>query len=263
LVNYFLPKLSLSFYFFPVRLNVDQWLQQTLQHNEQISANTINNYDQSFIENESLIHQLTTYFHNELNLFHTNFISPTLISHLNRPKLTNIFHQRINHIENILQEKKNHQDIIKQVHKQIIDIDQTINEIKIDPNKEEILQNLNHKFNKYKQDFDQIKRREYFEIQPVLGTRLELAIRTLDADLQLLEKILDGETPTNMNPITSLITKKTSRQFGPSVESQTYKDITFIRANLSSITADIKTFQTIDNEKKIRQDLLSIDTVNH
>jgi len=124
-----------------------------------------------------------------------------------------------------------------------------INELKLDSNKEEIVQ----KFNKYKENFNQIKNQEYFEIQPILGTQLELAIRTLDADLQLLEQILDGKTLTDIIPNTSLITTKTSRQPIQSIESQ----IIFIRDNLSIIAMDIKAYQ-----KKIPQNLLRADIVS-
>jgi hypothetical protein len=170
---------------------------------------------------------------------------------LKNPKLIDRFQQRINHIENILQEKKNHQEIIKQVQQQINDLDQMIHEWKIDSKKEEI--------NQYKEDFNQIKKREYFEIQPILGTRLELAIRTLDADLQLIEQTLDGKTLTDINPSASLISKKISRQ---PIESQTHKDITFIRDNLANMAMDIQACRTITSEKKIPADLLQTDTVS-
>jgi len=221
-----------SFSFSLARNNVDQWLQQ------------IDNYHDD---------QLITYLHNELNKFNKNFISLILNKYLQ-----NLFQQRINHIENILQEKKNHQDIFEQVHKQIIEIDQMINELKIDLNKEEILQ----KFNRYKNDFNQIKNREYFQIQPILGIRLELAIRTLDVDLELIEQILDGKSLTDIIPNTSLITTKISRQPVQSIESQVYEDITFIRDNLSTIAMDIRACQTIISEKQMSQDLLGTDIVN-
>jgi hypothetical protein len=126
-----------------------------------------------------------------------------------------------------------------------------IHEWKIDSKKEEI--------NQYKEDFRQIKKREYFEIQPILGTRLELAIRTLDADLQLIEETLDGKTLTDINPSASLISKKLSRQ---PIESQTHKDITFIRDNLANMAMDIQAWRTIISEKKIPADLLQTDTVS-
>jgi hypothetical protein len=123
-----------------------------------------------------------------------------------------------------------------------------INELKFDSKKEGFLQ----KFNQYKQDFNQIKNQEYLQIQTILGTRLELAIRTLDADLQLIEQIFDGKTLTDLIPSTSLITKKISRQ---PIQSQ----IHVIRDNLSTIAMDIKACR---NEEKIPQDLLRIDTVS-
>ncbi len=232
MVIHFSQKIFSSFSFSLARDNVNQWLQQ------------IDNYHDN---------QLTTYLHNELNKFDKNFISLILNKYLQ-----NLFQQRINHIENILQEKKNHQDIFEQVHKQIIEIDQMINELKIDSNKEEILQ----KFNKYKNDFNQIKNREYFQIQPILGIRLELAIRTLDVDLELIEQILDGKSLTDIIPNTSLITTKISRQPVQSIESQVHEDITFIRDNLSTIAMDIRACQTIISEKQMPQDLLGIDIVN-
>jgi hypothetical protein len=209
------------FILFLVRRNVDQWLQTTREHNEQIN-----------------IHDN---LHNELNTFHKDFINS-----LNNPKLIRFFQQQINHIENILQEKQNHQKIFQQVQNQIIEIDQMINENKI----------LQKKFHKYKEDFNQIRKQEDLEIQPIFRTRLELAIRTLNADLQLMEQILQGKMLTDIIPMTSLIATKISRQ---SIESQIYKDITIIRDNLSAIATNIKA--QID-EKKTPQDLLNTDTVS-
>lgn len=238
----FLKKHFPSFSFSSVRHNVDQWLYQTLQHNEQLHS--IDNYhdDQSFIEN-----QLITYFHNELNKF--DEILPSLNQHLNNPKLINRLQQRRNSIENILQEKMNHQEILQQIQKQI-------NELTIDCNKEELLE----KFNKTKENFNRIKNQEYFEIQPILGVRLELAIRTLDADLQLIEQILEGKTLEDIIPSGSLITTKISLQ---SNEPQIHQDTIDIRNNLSTIAKDIKVCRAIKNEKKmISEDLLRTDLVS-
>jgi len=131
-----------------------------------------------------------------------------------------------------------------------------INENKINSEKDQILQK---KFQKYKEDFNQIRKQEDLEIQHLLGTRLELAIRTLNADLQLMEQILQGKMLTDIIPMTSLITTKISRQ---SIESHIYKDITVIRDNLSTIATNIKARQVEINEKKTPQDLLKTDTVS-
>jgi hypothetical protein len=227
------------FILFLVRLNVDQWLQTTLKHNEQINIL------------DSHTNQLIPYLHNELNTFNKDFINS-----FNNPKLISFFQQRINHIENILQEKQNHYKIFQQVQNQIIEIDQMINENEINSEKDQILQK---KFQKYKEDFNQIRKQEELEIQHRLGTRLELAIRTLNADLQLMEQILQGKMLTDIIPMTSLITTKISRQ---SIESQICKDITVIRDNLSTIATNIKARQVEINEKKTPQDLLKTDTVS-
>lgn len=209
------------------------------------------------IENESLTNQLITYLHHELNIFNKNFISLILNKYFKNLELTNLFQQRINSIKNSLQEMKDHQEMIEQVHQQIIDIDQMINNMKNDSEKEEILQ----KYHQYKEDFNRIKDREYSEVQPILGTRLELAIRTLDTDLQLIEQLLDGKTLTDIMPGTSLITTKSSRQPVPSIESQIYEDVILIRDNLLSVMMDIKAYQSTTSEKTTPQDLLKTDIV--
>ena len=231
-----------------VRQNIDQWLQQTLHHNEQIKLIDPHNLDQS------LTNQLSTYLHNELNIFDKNLISLILNKYFKNQEFTNLFQQRIDHIKTILSEMKDHQEMIKHVHQQIIEIDN----IKTDPDKEEILQ----KYQKYKEEFNQIKDREYTEVQPILGTRLELAIRTLDADLQFIDLILDGKTLLDIIPNTSLITRKVSRQPAVSIESQVHDDITTIRDNLSSIVTEIRAYQPTVNEKTIPQNLLKIDIVS-
>ena len=117
------------------------------------------------IENESLTNQLSTYLHHELNIFDKNFISLILNKYFKSPEFTNLFQHRIDHIKTILSEMKDHQEMIKHVHQQTIEIDQMIDDIKTDPEKEEILR----KYYKYKEEFNQSKDREYAEVQPILG----------------------------------------------------------------------------------------------
>jgi hypothetical protein len=210
------------------------------------------------IENESLTNQLNTYLHHELNIFDKNFISLILNKYFKNLEFTNLFQQRLNHIKNILQEMKDHQEILKQIYRQIIEIDQIIDNIKNDRENEEIFK----KYYQYKEEFNQIKDREYAEVQPILGTRLELAIRTLDADLQFIEQILDGKTLTDIMPNISFIATESSRQPVPSIELQIYEDITLIRDNLSSIAMEINNHRSTTSEKTIIQDLLKIDIVN-
>ncbi|CAF2748135.1 unnamed protein product, partial [Rotaria sp. Silwood2] len=244
-----------------IRLNVNQWFQQTLQYNERISniiqqISPMDNNSEYFTQHESLTNQLIAYFYNEFDLFHENF---AFLSHLNNSKLHNFFQQRINQIENILNEQKNHQELIKYIHKQIIDIEQIPNEINIDSEKQDIFHNLNNQFHKYKNDFHQLEKHEYFEIQPIIRTRLELAIRTLDIDLQLITQIINGKTLTDIIPNKSSIIIKTSLQSIQPIELQIHKDITLIRDKLSTIAINMKNCQTIIHEKKISQDLLRID----
>jgi hypothetical protein len=210
------------------------------------------------IENESLTNQLNTYLHHELNIFDKNFISLILNKYFKNLEFTNLFQQRLNHIKNILQEMKDHQEILKQIYRQIIEIDQIIDNIKNDRENEEIFK----KYYQYKEEFNQIKNREYAEVQPILRTRLELSIRTLDADLQFIEQILDGKTLTDIMPNISFIATESSRQPVPSIESQIYEDITLIRDNLSSIAMEINNHRSTTSEKTIIQDLLKIDIVN-
>ena len=193
-----------------------------------------------------------------MQIFDQNFISLILNKYFHHPELTDLFQRRMNHIEIVLQEKKNHQEIIKQVHRQILDIDQTMQQLKNDSEKEELLQ----KYRQFKDDFHQMKDREYSEVQPILGTRLELAIRTLDADLQLIELLLDGKTLTDLMPSASLITTKASRQPIHSIESQVHENLTLIRNNLSNIAMDIKAHRSRASEKKMPQDLLKTDLVS-
>ncbi|CAF1261150.1 unnamed protein product [Adineta steineri] len=231
-----------------IRDNIEHWLQTTSQYNTLM--NSIDNPHQSINENEYHTNQLITYFHNEFEQFSKHITSNSL----NFSKLKTIFQQRINHIENILKEIKNHQNIIQQVDKQIIEIDQMINETKL---KFEI-ENLDNKFNKYKEDFIGLKQQEYFQIQPILRTQLELAIRTIDTDLYLIEQILEQKTVTDIIPITSLITTNIVKQ---PIPSKTYENITNIRDSLSKIASDIKAYEATLENKRIVHDLLGIDMI--
>ncbi|CAF4142758.1 unnamed protein product [Rotaria magnacalcarata] len=128
--------------------------------------------------------------------------------------------------ENVLNDQKYRQELIKYVHTQIIDIEQITNEINIDSEKQEIFHNLNNQFYKCKNDFNQIQKHEYFEIQPIFRTHLELAIRTLDIDLQLIGQILNSKTLTDIIPNKSSIIIKTSLQSMAPIELQIGKNIT-------------------------------------
>ncbi|CAF4440998.1 unnamed protein product, partial [Rotaria magnacalcarata] len=75
-------------------------------------------------------------------------------------------------------------------------------------------------------DFNQIQKHEYFEIQPIFRTHLELAIRTLDIDLQLIGQILNCKTLTDIIPNKSSIIIKTSLQSMAPIELQIGKNIT-------------------------------------
>lgn len=202
---------------------------------------------------ELLINQLIGYLHHELQIFDQNFISSILDKYLHRPDLVNHFQQRIQHIKNILQEKKDHEEIIKQIQQQIHDIDQNEHS-----EKENILQ----KYQQYKEDFHRIYERECSEIQPLLGTRLELAIRTLDADLQLTKQILEGKKLADLTPTTFRITRKISQQSFQSLESDSRNHMILIRNNLSKLQAQIQVHPNTTNEQKTSDDLLRRDIVN-
>ncbi|CAF5056975.1 unnamed protein product, partial [Rotaria sp. Silwood1] len=120
----------------------------------------------------------------------------------------------------VLNDQKHHQELIKSAHKQIT------NEINIDSEKQEIFHNLNNQFYQYKNDFNQIQKHEYFEIQPIFRTHLELAIRTLDIDLQLTGQIFNGKTLTDIIPNKLSIIIKTSLQSMAPIELQIGKNIT-------------------------------------
>ncbi|CAF4553692.1 unnamed protein product [Rotaria socialis] len=214
-----------------LRLNVNQWL----QYNKQIS-DAIRNNDNNY---ELLTNQLIDYFHNELDLFHRN--------DLNNSKFRNIFQHRIQHIEDLLDEKKNHRDLFKYVHHQILNIDS------------EISNDLIEQFNKYKNDFNEIQKQEYFSIQPIWATDLELTIRTLDMDLQFIEQILNGKTLTEIIPDRPSMIIKTSGQSMQPMQSEIYKDLTLLRDNLLTIETNMKNRQTTINEEIIPQDLLKVD----
>ncbi|CAF3948414.1 unnamed protein product [Rotaria sp. Silwood1] len=123
-------------------------------------------------------------------------------------------------IKKVLNDQKHHQELIKSAHKQIT------NEINIDSEKQEIFHNLNNQFYQYKNDFNQIQKHEYFEIQPIFRTHLELAIRTLDIDLQLTGQIFNGKTLTDIIPNKLSIIIKTSLQSMAPIELQIGKNIT-------------------------------------
>ena len=240
--------------FCSVRLNVDQWLQRTLQHNSEIQAICMDSDDPSMIQKEVFINQLIVYLHHEFEIFDRDFLSLVLEKYLHRPEMIHRFQQRIQHIKSILQEKKDHQEIIKQIHH----TDQMIKDLERHPEKEEILQKYQH----YKEDFRRINERECSEVQPLLGTRLELAIRTLDADLQLIEHTIEGKTLPDLTSSTSRITRKISQQPTQSIESEIHDRIILIRDNLSKLQAQIQVQPSTTDEQQISHNILQRDIVS-
>ena len=239
-----------------------------MQYNEQIlnnatKANKIDSNHRYLIENGSFTNQLIISLHRELTSFHRNFLSLGLMKYFKNPKLENLFQKRINHIETILDDEKHHRELFKYVHEKILEIDQITSEIKLSSEKEELFLNLNNQFNKYKKDFDQIKEKAYFDMQLLLGTHLELAIRTMDTDLQLIEQTLNGSTLTDIIPDSSLISIKISQPPIQLIESQIFKDLISIRDHLSVIETNMKACQTKAAEEKVLQNLFMIDTVSH
>ena len=217
-----------------------------MQHNKQL---------------QSLEHtkELIDYFHNELNLFNGNFISSMLSNSLTELKIKQLFQQRTHQMENVLQEMKDHQDILEDINQKIIDLDQTIHN---DPDKIKISEDLTLRFNKSKEDFERMKNSEENEIQPIFRTRLELAIRTLDADVELIERILDGKSPVNTNLNTSLIATKGYKLPAQSIESRTHENMILIRNDLAEMVKNIHMCRAIVDENHALQDLFQRDTVN-
>jgi len=222
--------------------NIDQWLQRTLQHNEQL--NTFATYSNELSQfNTELIEYLQT----EIDKFNETFL-PSIANE----NLVNHLQQRTNQIEQILQENNIQQKLISQIDQQINDLDQMIT----NSNRENLLTQLNENRDK----FNDIKSRKYLQIQSLLGTQLELAIRTLHADLQLIEQTFDDKTLRERNISSSLITKKVSRNVPQSIESKTYENMKMIRENLLNITNDLKKAQENTTENKYQiEDLLKKD----
>ncbi|CAF1340332.1 unnamed protein product [Rotaria sp. Silwood1] len=108
--------------------------------------------------------------------------------------------------------------------------------------------------------FNQIPQHEYFAIQPIFRTHLEVAIRTLDIDLQLIGQIFNGKTLTDIIPNKPSIIIKTSLQSMTPIELQIDKDITLIRNNLSTIAMNMKNFDYSGN--LIEQPLCLVDEHN-
>ena len=222
--------------------NIDQWLQRTLQHNEQL--NTFATYSN---ELSQLNTELIEYLQTEIDKFNETFL-PSIANE----NLVNHLQQRTNQIEQILQENNIQQKLISQIDQQINDLDQMIT----NSNRENLLTQLNENRDK----FNDIKSRKYLQIQSLLGTQLELAIRTLHADLQLIEQTFDDKTLQERNISSSLITKKVSRNVPQSIESKTYENMKMIRENLLNITNDLKKAQENTTENKYQiEDLLKKD----
>ncbi|CAF0923040.1 unnamed protein product [Adineta ricciae] len=235
-----------------VRYKIDQWLDRILQHNKQLQS--LDNPNQLLSQHTT---QLIDYFHNELNLFNENLISSMLSNSLAESKIRQLVQQRMHQMENVLEEMKRHQDMLRDIHQQIIDLDQTIHD---DSNKTSLLKDFTLKFSTSKEEFERVRKCEVDDIQPIFRTRLELAIRTLDADVELIERIFDGKSPINTDLNISLIATNVCKLPTQSIESRTHENMILIRNDLAELIKDITTCRMTVDKNQALQDLFQIDT---
>ncbi|CAF0920812.1 unnamed protein product [Adineta ricciae] len=235
-----------------VRYKVDQWLDSILQHNKQLQS--LHNSNQSLNQHTT---QLIDYFHKELNLFNENLISSMLSNSLAESKIKQLVQQRTHQMENVLQEMKDHQDMLRDIHQQIVDVDQTIHD---DSNKSNLFKDLTLRFSTSKEDFERIRKSEVNDVQPIFRTRLELAIRTLDADVELIERIFDGKSPINTDLNTSLIATNGCKLPAQSIELRTHENMILIRNDLAELIKNITTRRMTVDKNQALQDLFQIDT---
>lgn len=180
------------------------------------------------------------YLQNELHQFH---------SHLDDEKLTQLFQLRLDTIEYILYDRKLHSQALMELLDRMLEIDQLIDQMNNEATEARRSDRtaLLEKWQQYKDDFNQLIQHEYWNIQPRLDTRLELAIRTLDADLDLMEHLLNGKPLPEISP-------KMTRQIAPKAELPNYKDIAVIQQNLTAIATEINAFrQTTEGDLMRRE----------
>ena len=182
-----------------------------------------------------------------------------LSNSLAESKIKQLVQQRMHQMENVLQEMKDHHEMLRDIHQQIIDLDQTVHD---DSNKINLFEDLTLRFSTSKDDFERVRKSEVNDIQPIFRTRLELAIRTLDADVEFIERIFDGKSPINTDLNTSLIATSSCKPPGQSIESRTHEKMILIRNDLVELIKNITTSRmTVDKNQRL-QDLFQIDTVN-
>ena len=169
---------------------VNAWLDQTLKNQEEfsnsmasmLSLTSIAELHQRLSDHVAHTESFIAYLQNELHQFH---------SHLDDEKLSQLFQPRLDTIEYILYDRKLHSQALMELLERMLEIDQLIDQMNNEAIKARRSDRtvLLEKWQQYKDDFNQLIQHEYWNIQPRLDTRLELAIRTLDADLDLMEHI--------------------------------------------------------------------------
>ncbi|CAF1418993.1 unnamed protein product, partial [Didymodactylos carnosus] len=157
----------------------------------------INDFRQQILSQESESNQveidLIDYLHSEMSDFSNVFVkSLKKVFKKENNIVEKLLEHRMSNIKSILKEKRLHQNALKQVSEQISTFDSTFDETKqcINVEQNQVLT----KYNQIKQSFHQLKSRERHSIQPILGTQLELRIRTLDDDLELMERLINGKS---------------------------------------------------------------------
>ena len=207
-----------------------------------LTDTSITELHRKLTDHVALSDHFIAYLQNELHLFQ---------SLLADEKLSQIFRPRLDTIEYILFDRKLHSQALIELLERMLELEGLIEQKNNEGRKVLLV-----RWQEYKEDFNQLMQHEYWNIQPRLDTRLELAIRTLSAEFSLMERLLNKNSLTEISPSTALTSSKMPRPIVPRTDLPNYKDIAVIQQNLNAFR------RTIDATQATEGDFMQKETVS-
>ena len=174
----------------------------------------------------SLNQSFITYLQDELVVFETKFVGSLRGDDARGDKFKRMLQQRVRRIEAILYDKQVQSQALVDIHEKMLRVDRMFRQLTIaEPS---------DRLQECRDDLRRIRNRVCLKSQPILAARLELAIRTLLGDLQLVGQILlQGEVSADIT--SEMTTTKITQPSMPSDDLQLEQDILSVRQKLSEI----------------------------
>jgi hypothetical protein len=246
---------------FSVRFDVKQWLDRTIEHNEQVAVHVLDMCDISSMFD---LHRHIADYRQQIVSFIDYVQQEAFRARQLWHKATSVrlFHARFDTIEQILVDRTHHSHVLMKFAQQMRHIDENTVRMTSNGNDPTSSNRLEQYERQRRHEHEQSLRvsiqHEYWQVQLQLGTRLELAIRTLLIDIDRLHGIINDRTvDTSLFPRQLTATKLDDRSL---LLNST--DRTVVQRHYSHLTMKFDELQRTINGNPSSQSLMQREIVS-